>query len=137
VKRRARNNREHDMQCAIFDWARLYENQYPALHWIYAIPNAGRRSKAEGARMRREGLRAGVVDICLPVPRGGFHGLYVECKIKPNQLTADQAAFLKAMEILGHYTSVWWTFDQAIAELGAYIRGSIRRKSEKVVYDGF
>ena len=43
------------MQVAIFDWAALYENQYPALHWMYAIPNAGKRSKAEGARMRREG----------------------------------------------------------------------------------
>lgn len=86
--------------------------------------------------MKREGLRAGVVDICLPIPRGGFCGLYAECKIKPNRLTPDQAAFLRAMEIVGHYTSVWWTFDQAVQELHAYVRGEIRRKSEKGVSGG-
>ena len=81
--------------------------------------------------MRREGLRKGVVDICLPIPRGGFHGLYVECKIHPNVLTVDQSAFLQAMAIVGHYTSVWWTFDQAINELHRYVRGEIVRKVEK------
>ncbi len=121
------------MQCAVFDWAAVYENRYPALHWLYANPNAGKRSKRQGAAMVREGLRKGVVDVCFPIPRGGFHGLYAELKIHPNVLTVEQAAFLRAMSMVGHFTSTWWTFDQAIDELGRYVRGEIRR--EKVKYD--
>ena len=44
------------------------------------MPNGGKRNVREAARMKRMGVRAGVSDYFLPVPRGGYHGLWVELK---------------------------------------------------------
>ena len=64
-------------QQALFRWANFMSGQYPALLLMYHIPNEGKRSRSTGARMKAEGLKPGVPDICLPVPVGQYHGLYI------------------------------------------------------------
>lgn len=80
---------EHAHQVALFNWSRMHEKAHPELRLMYAIPNAAKRSKRQGAYMKAEGLRAGVPDVCLPVARQGFHALYIELK-RPR--TATQRA---------------------------------------------
>jgi len=75
---------EHDLQKAIFKWARIYEAKYPDLRWMYAVPNGGHRNKATAARLKAEGVKRGVADIHLPIQRGGFCGLWAECKVGKN-----------------------------------------------------
>ena len=67
-------------QQRLFLWARMQSGKYPCLTLMYHIPNEGKRSRATGGRLRAEGLKAGVPDICLPVACGGCHGLYIELK---------------------------------------------------------
>jgi len=62
--------REHSEQTALFRWAAMNQKKYPELWALYAVPNAARRSPRQGAWMKAEGLKAGVPDIILPVPRG-------------------------------------------------------------------
>lgn len=57
----------------LFEWAKIFSGKYPELTLLYHIPNEGKRSLKEGARMKAEGLKAGVPDLCLPVARGGYH----------------------------------------------------------------
>lgn len=57
---------------------------------IFAIPNGGKRDAREAAHMKRQGVRAGVPDLCVPVARGGFHGLYIEMKVGKNKPTDKQ-----------------------------------------------
>lgn len=69
---------EAQEQITLFSWAAV--QAIPELALLYHIPNGGSRHKAEAARLRAEGVRSGVPDLCLPVPRGGCHGLYIELK---------------------------------------------------------
>ncbi len=56
-----------------------------SLRWLHAIPNGGYRDPATAARLKAEGVKAGVPDLFLPVahwlsPSYCFHGLYIEMK---------------------------------------------------------
>jgi len=78
-------------QQALFQWAKLMQGQYPELSLLHAIGNGNAsRNAIQGARMRREGILAGVSDIMLPVSRKGQHGLYIELKIKGGRLSDSQ-----------------------------------------------
>ena len=62
-------------QQSLFRWAAYQSGKYPELKLLYHVPNGGSRNKAEAGRFKAEGVKAGVPDLCLPVPRGEFHGL--------------------------------------------------------------
>ena len=67
-------------QTALFRWAAYQSGAYPVLRKMYHIPNGGKRGKAEAARFKAQGVKAGMPDIHLPAARGGFHSLYIELK---------------------------------------------------------
>jgi hypothetical protein len=46
----------------------------------FHIPNGGYRNQREGAKFKRMGVKAGIPDLCIPIARKGFHGLYIELK---------------------------------------------------------
>lgn len=71
---------EEEEQAILFRWAELSRATMPELEMLYHIPNGGLRSKTEAARFKAAGVKAGVPDICLPVARGEYHGLYIELK---------------------------------------------------------
>lgn len=71
---------EHEEQVALFQWAALHLWHEPRLELLYAIPNGGARHPAVAAKLKVEGVKPGVPDVCLPVAAGSFHGLYVELK---------------------------------------------------------
>jgi len=83
-RRKRRNNkyvsREFEEQEALFQWAAIQSGNHPELEWLFHIPNGGFRHKATAAALKRQGVKPGVLDLCLPVPRKGFHGLYIELK---------------------------------------------------------
>ena len=65
---------EHQEQAALMGWVKKNEHKWGgALRVLYAIPNQGARNpNGDGQRKRREGMRAGVPDVCLPVARKWF-----------------------------------------------------------------
>ena len=67
---------ESEEQICLFQWAQYQSGRYPELELMYHIPNGGSRNKYEAANLKLQGVKAGVPDICLPVARGKFHGLY-------------------------------------------------------------
>src|SRR5687767_7978133 len=80
---------EHYEQKAVVDWAGAVQGRYPELRWLYAIPNAAKRSVVTASIMKAQGMKSGVPDLCLPVARQGYHGLYIEMKKKKNSSTLD------------------------------------------------
>jgi hypothetical protein len=54
------------------------------LSLMFAIANGGQRHKAVAAKLKATGVKSGVLDVCLPVARGGYHGLFIEMK-KPKK----------------------------------------------------
>lgn len=110
-------------QIHLFQWAAYMQGQYPELKLMYHIPNEGKRSRSTGARMKREGLKPGVPDICLPVPRGGFHGLYVEMKVGRNKTTDNQDFWLEALKKQGYSTAVCYGWEAAAKVILKYLGG--------------
>ena len=69
---------ESNIQKDCVFWFRL---QYPKLaKLLFAVPNGGFRNKATAARMKAEGIVAGVSDLILLIPTQSFHALCIEMK---------------------------------------------------------
>lgn len=109
---------EHDEQATLFRWALFARPRYPELALLFAIPNGGQRHKAVAARMKAEGVRAGVPDICLPVARAGFHGLYLELKTSAGTVSNAQREWLRALARQGYRAEVCkgWLAAKAVIE---------------------
>jgi len=113
-------------QICLFRWAKYMEGRYPELKWMYHVPNEGKRSKSAGARMRQEGLKAGVPDVCLPVPRGEYHGLYIEMKVGKNKPTDKQKEWLAGLKEQGYSTAVCYGWESASKLILKYLEGEIK-----------
>ena len=50
---------------------------------IFHVPNGGHRVKAVAAKLKAQGVKAGIPDLVLPMARGGLFGLYIEFKATP------------------------------------------------------
>lgn len=113
---------EEREQIALFEWAALEQAQYPVLRYLHHIPNGGRRDKITAAQLKRAGVKAGVPDICLPVPMGGFAGLYIELKYGANKPTKEQQEWLEHLSRAGYCVAVCYGCQDAIAVIMGYIR---------------
>ena len=61
--RKVHKDEEHRIQCACVRWFSL---QYPRLHGrLFAVPNGGRRDATTAAKLKAEGVVAGVADLIL------------------------------------------------------------------------
>ncbi len=129
---------EHDEQVKVIEWCNLMaRHKYPMLKWIYACPNAAKRSWNLGKQMRAEGVKKGVPDLFLPHPKKlvtenyaehevvriypGWHGLYIEMKRKGNEPTDDQREWLDHLAYVGYKTAVAYSGDEAIKIIEDYI----------------
>ncbi|SMF96058.1 VRR-NUC domain-containing protein [Methylomagnum ishizawai] len=127
--RRKPRDREHREQAALFEWAELNKARHPDLRLLLAIPNGGDRHPAVAARLRAEGVRPGVPDLCLPVPRGGFHGLWIELKApqeagsRPGALEPGQLDWLDALNAHGYKAVARWGWEAARQTLIDYLEG--------------
>lgn len=111
---------EAQEQITLFSWAAVQD--IPELALLYHIPNGGSRHKAEAARLRAEGVRAGVPDLCLPVPRGGFNGLYIELKrLRGGRLSEQQRAWLDALGKQGYAVAVCKGWEDAAETILRYL----------------
>ena len=105
---------ESEEQQALFRWAQLQAGAHPELRLMYHIPNEGLRSPATGHRLRAEGLKRGVPDICLPAARGGYHGLYIELKrARGGVVSAEQLDWLAALNEAGYAAAVCRGWEEA------------------------
>ena len=121
VKRKSRHQ-EAEEQVNLFRWAEQNTIVFPELALMYHIPNGGKRDAAEAANLKRQGVKAGVPDIHLPVARGGFHGLYIELKAGDNTVTDNQKRWLKRLSAEGHATAVCYGAKQASEVITAYLK---------------
>ena len=109
---------------------------YPDLHWLFHPANGGNRDPATAGRMKAMGVRRGVPDLILPVPRGRFCGLAIELKVwkgspdpaDPSDPTkyrtmpsANQLDWLSHLTTAGWSTSVQWGAPAAIEALREYL----------------
>lgn len=121
---------EHEEQVALMEWAAYQANAAPELGLLFAIPNGGDRHPAVAAKLKAEGVKAGVPDLMLPVARGPYHGAFVELKVGRNRPHAAQLEWIERLRRQGYYAVVCHGFDEARQAIEDYL--SLPRPS--VVY---
>lgn len=110
-------------QSQLFAWANWESGKYPELKLMYHIPNGGKRTKSEAARFKMQGVKSGIPDIFLSVPRGGYCGLYIELKrVKGGRISESQGKILKQLEIQGYASVVCYGAEQAQEEIIRYLK---------------
>ena len=134
TRRDSRMTEQEYMRCRISEsaeqqnllrWSLWAEAKYPELCLLYHVPNEGKRSRAAGGRMKAEGLKPGVPDLCLPVARGGFHGLYIELKAQGGKPTANQKQWIEKLTAQGYLAKVCVGFESAQRLIESYLKGEI------------
>lgn len=109
-------------QISLFQWAKRIEGIVPALALMYHVPNEGKRTN--GGLLKAAGLKKGVPDVCLPVPSGDFHALYIELKYGSNRVTREQDAYMALLERQGNKTVVCYSAQEAIEKILDYLNES-------------
>lgn len=113
---------EHDEQVAVFDWAKALTPIFWELELLYAIPNGGHRDIRVAARLKKEGVRAGIPDMCLPVSRNDFAALYIELKrVRGGRISEIQKAKHEALRKAGNLVKVCKGANEAIETIGDYL----------------
>lgn len=87
---------------------------------VYHIPNGGSRHRKEAANLKRQGVKAGVPDLCFPVALRGYHGMYIEMKAGRNKTTDSQDAWLDLLARNGYYVRVCYGFEEAMTAIDWY-----------------
>ena len=115
---------EGEEQQKLFRWASIASNLllYEGLELMFHVPNEGKRTRYSGGKMKAGGLKRGVADICLPVPRGRYHGLFFEMKFNNNKLTSEQKQFLSGVKAQGYATWVCYSANEAIELIQKYYK---------------
>lgn len=122
IKQRAKPRElERLEQVAVIGWVRKEERNHPVLTLLYAVPNGGHRNSFVAKKLKAEGVRADVPDLCLAAARQDYHGLYIEMKYGDNTLTPAQEQFRDGLLWEGYCVAVCYSAQEAIATLRWYI----------------
>lgn len=114
-------NIEHTQQRALFEWLLVCERTCPELELTYAVPNGGLRAKAVAGKLKAEGVKAGVPDVCLPLAAGTHSALYIEMKAKEGSVSADQKDRIARMSAAGNRVVVCKSWHAAATEVVEYM----------------
>ena len=115
---------EDTEQIGVIEWANWNQNRFPELALLHHIPNGGKRNATEAARFKAMGVKAGVPDLFLPAPRGGYAGLYIEMKYGRNKTTQNQVWWLDQLKKQGYKITVCYSGIEATQTLEAYLQQS-------------
>ena len=107
-------------QAKVIAWARANERNYPYLQLLHCSLNGVKMTKAQAGRAIAQGMLSGVPDLFLPVPKNGYHGLFIEMKYGSNKVTENQEKFLQNAANVGYAVSVCYSANEAIKRIEDY-----------------
>ena len=88
---------------------------------MYAVPNGDLRHPKVAVKLKAEGVKAGVPDLVLAIPRGPYHGLYIEMKrIKGGRVSRDQVEWHERLRAQGYRVDVCYGHLEALAVIYGY-----------------
>ena len=112
-------------QKTLIEWANLQSKKHKELNMLFHIPNEGKRSPRTGAELKRLGLKPGVPDLFLAVPRPingvPWGGLFIEMKVNNNKCTENQKKWIRNLLQYGYQVKVAYSADEAINIIKEYL----------------
>ena len=116
---------EEGEQRAVIDWwaYRCKQHGLPEFT-LFHVPNGGLRHKSTAGRLKSQGVRRGIPDLLLMVPRGHLHGLAIEMKSERGRPTDAQLIVHAWMLAAGWRVEVCYSADAAINAITSYLSAS-------------
>lgn len=114
---------EAQHQANVIKWSQQphIRSRWPELALLFHIPNGGTRDAVEGRHLKQQGVRSGVPDLCLPVPSGRYHGLFIELKTETGRASVNQKWWIERLEAAGYFARVCHGWQAAAALLEWYL----------------
>lgn len=123
-KSKARKKPRHEESKIQQSCVRWFRMQFPDIALLlFAVPNGGARNKREAGILKGEGVTAGVADIILLKPSGGFASLCVEFKTedKGSNQRETQKRWQEVAETAGNKYVICRSFDDFYREVRSYL----------------
>jgi hypothetical protein len=122
------NQDEHKLQVAICKYLDLCGYEF------FAIPNGGLRNIKVAAKLKQEGVKAGVADLFVALSNGKYHGLFIEVKVGKNRQQPNQKIFEQKVLENGYQYKVVRSIDEMVAVIREY---RIEQRQERTYADGY
>jgi hypothetical protein len=122
------NQDEHKLQVAICNYLDLCGYEF------FAIPNGGLRNIKVAAKLKQEGVKAGVADLFVALSNGKYHGLFIEVKVGKNKQQPNQKVFEQKVLENGYQYKLVRSIDDMIAVIREY---RIQQRQERTYADGY
>lgn len=118
-----RNLTEHDLQKRCMRWFDVVYPMFSPL--MFAVPNAGRRTRSEAGMLKAEGMKAGVADIIFQIPNQHYSSLNIEMKTesKSSRQTGAQRDYEEAILATGGKYVVCRTYEEFQTVVKEYVGG--------------
>lgn len=114
---------EAQHQTAVIKWSQQprIRQKWPELALLFHIPNGGTRDPVEAKHLKQQGVKPGVPDLCLPVARGRYHGLYIEMKTESGRTSGEQKWWGEHLLAQGFFWEVCHGWESAVRVLEWYL----------------
>ena len=122
---RAMNQLEHTEQVTLMQWWALAHKQFGiSEQLLFAIPNGGQRNIVVATKLKAEGVRPGIPDLFLAVPRRNAHGLFIEMKkAKGGRVSDKQSTAMDLLAEQGYKWAVCHGWNEARICIESYLKG--------------
>lgn len=108
---------EHQEQSLVIQYCNL--RKIPIFH----IPNGSYKSVTARTKSKKEGLKAGVPDLMIPIANKSHHGLFIEMKrVKNSKVSVQQLKWIELLNKQGYKAIVCYGSSAAIKEIEEYIK---------------
>ena len=120
---------EAQEQKSVVKWAEDPKTQtiHPELKALFYVGNQStwRSGSAEarkyGSIANAMGRKKGVPDLCLPIPKGGKSGLWIEMKTKDGKISEHQHEYFQLLANYGHVIIIARSDIEAIDAIISYL----------------
>lgn len=120
---------EHEEQATLFQILSRHRHLFPIpdspgdsyLDMAFHPPNGAFMPKPVAVRMKKAGMKKGVLDVWLPVPRGKYHGLIIEMKVDSNQMSEEQEWWAHRLAKEGYMVEEARAWDEAWVMIQDYL----------------
>jgi hypothetical protein len=120
---------EHQHAVALVQWWALFARTKGIdERLLFAIPNAGgyvggfQKNMLRVMSMKREGVRPGVPDYFLAIPKAGSGGLFIELKAPKGSASKDQKEVLSLLESQNYGCVVAFGWDEAKTAIEEWLK---------------
>lgn len=113
---------EHELQAAVIAECDRRSLTDPRYGHIFHPASGELRDKATAAKLKRMGVRRGLLDLYLIYPSNGYGGWAAELKVGKNRPTPEQHAEMKYLRSVGWQVGCFWDDPQwVLDDLARYL----------------